>query len=240
MMYDNDEDRIIKTSRAKQIGQHIGIWGIYMLVFWMVLAFVIVTTNTAPIYITLLPDVSLKVIGASGILELWIHEVMRSAPMLIPGVGAVYGFLVALTSYSTFEFLGGFDTRETGLILALQPVLALNVLANVILIKYSIVTTRTLIGLRHVQPDMRLDVLRDLVGPTLIVSVVAMGLLFASSILVYDSTGDQYSPAAMNLDFIYNDQGIEKMVELFYVVFFQSGVLPEFEFDWDEIQEALI
>ena len=180
------------------------------------------------------PLLGIGVVGSSGILELWLHEVIRAAPMLVPSAGAVWGFLSAFTMYSVFTAFGGFEANQL-LFFTIQPFLAVNVLAHVILIKHSISTARTFWSFRETEPDARIEALRDMVRPTIIAFGVAAGLLFVSALIVYVATGDQYNPAVMHMDMVSED-GMIRMAELVYHIVSVAWTEP----DWDQIQNALV
>ena len=229
------------------IRPYIALWGMYMTAFWfamLVLAIFAMVAGTSGGFDYIFSpavagELQVEPKGASGILELWLHEVIRAIPMLIPGAGAVWGFIVAFTAYPLFsaimtpEYLA-FSGTGALLFFVLQPFLAANALAHVILIKHSITWAKTLWSLRDME-DGRIDALRDLVKPTSIAVGVAIACLFVSATIVYVSTIDAYSPAAMHLDMI-GDGAIEKMAGLVYRTVSLFWVEP----DWDNVQEALL
>ena len=85
-----------------QIRPHMAVWGLYVLAFWfvtlMLTVFSLITQNAYG-GLSLNTVLGIGVVGSSGILELWLHEVIRAAPMLVPSAGAVWGFLSAFTMY---------------------------------------------------------------------------------------------------------------------------------------------
>ncbi len=213
------------------------VWGLYVLAFWfvtlMLTVFSLITQNAYG-GLSLNTVLGIGVVGSSGILELWLHEVIRAAPMLVPSAGAVWGFLSAFTMYSVFTAFGGFEANQL-LFFTIQPFLAVNVLAHVILIKHSISTARTFWSFRETEPDARIEALRDMVRPTIIAFGVAAGLLFVSALIVYVATGDQYNPAVMHMDMVSED-GMIRMAELVYHIVSVAWTEP----DWDQIQNALV
>ena len=226
---------------------YMALWGSYMGAFWIALllltliAYAISATGELESIFnsTIASDLQTSRNEASGILELWLDEIIRAAPMLIPGVGAVWGFLVAFTGYPLFSLLmspdimGSSDTSQL-LFFVVQPILAANVLAHIILIKHSITWTKTLWGLRDME-DGRLDMIRELVKPTLIGFGIAVACLFLAATITYVALDGQYSPAAMHMELI-DDGAVEKMVELLS----RAVPLVWTEHDWETIEDALI
>ena len=228
------------------IRPYMALWGSYMGAFWftmMVLSLIGIVVgapgalDNAFSYVA--GDLQTKQYEASGILELWLHEIIRAAPMLIPGAGAVWGFIVAFTGYPLFTILISPDvllTNETGglLFFVVQPLLAANVLAQIILMKHSITWARALWSMREME-DGRLEVIRGLAKPTVIAFGIAIACLFLSATITYIATEGQYSPAAMHMELIDNG-AIEKMGELLY----RGLSLVWTEPDWDNIEDALL
>lgn len=226
---------------------YIALWGAYMAAFWfalMVLTLVGMVAGSSGGFdyvfnSAVAGDLETSPRETSGILELWLHEVIRAAPMLVPGAGAIWGFVIAFTAYPLFsaimtpEYLA-FSGTGALLFFVLQPVLAANALAHVILIKHSITWTKTFWNMRGME-DGRLDALRALAKPTMMAFGVAIGCLFLSATIVYVATGDQYSPAAMHLNLI-EDGAVEKMAGLVYRAVSLTWIDP----DWDNVQDALL
>lgn len=226
---------------------YMALWGSYMGAFWI--AMLILTLITFVIGASggldavfgsaIAGNLQTERHGASGILELWMYEVIRGAPMLIPGAGAVWGFVVAFTGYPLFSILMSpsiMGTTETGplLFFVIQPLLAVNVLAHVILMKHSITWAMALWSMREME-DGRLDMIRELVKPTIIAFGIAAACLFLASTITYMATEGQYSPAAMHMELIENG-AIEKMAELIYRAFSLVWTEP----DWNSIEDALL
>ena len=229
------------------IKPYIALWGSYMGAFWftLLLLTLIAYVISAPggldsiFNSAIAGDLRADKNEASGILELWLDEIIRGAPMLIPGAGAVWGFLVAFTGYPLFSVLMSptiVGNSATGplLFLVVQPILAVNVLAHVILMKHSITWAKTLWSLRDME-DGRLDALRELAKPTLIGFGIAMLCLFLASAITYVALEGEYSPAAMHIELI-EDGAIEKMAGLIA----KAVSLIWTEPDWDSIEDALI
>ena len=227
--------------------RYIALWGIYMLAFWFTLLLLIVISFTAGtgggvdeiVGATIGDGLSTERNEATGILELWLDELIRGAPMLIPGAGVVWGILVAFTAYPLFSLLtsasimGSSDSAFL-LLLVIQPILALNVLAHIILMKHSLTWVKTLWSLRDMEIG-RIDAIRDRVKPTLIAFGVAALCLFLASTITFIAVEGYYSPAAMHMELI-DDGAIEKMSDLVYRIFVLTWTEP----DWDSIEDALI
>ena len=237
-------------NRLREARTYVALWGTYMLAFWLAsVLFAVVLFSTAFSGGGAVFDAALRGMfdvsqhGTSGILEIWMHELMRAAPMLIPGAGVAWGFVVAFTSYPLFSilaspgYLGGFDYGIL-LLLVLQPVLAANVLAHVILMRYSIMWARALWNMRGME-DGRLEVVKGLAKPTAMAFGVAAGCLFLAATITYVATGDSYSPAAMHMEMI-QEGAAEKMVIVIQETIMLLFGNPEFDPDWDEVQEALL
>ena len=235
-----------------RIRQYMALWGAYMLAFYLSLVvfgivalIALATHNIGSIDTSILDGLSYQTDETSGILELWLHEIMRAAPMLVPGAGAVWGFIVAFTSYPAFIFLTDHSNlvpTGTGAMIffAAQPFLAPNVLAHIILMKHSITWAKAIWSMRYMDNDGRLETARTLARPTAIGAGVAIACLLASAVIVYVASGDAYSPAAINLGLI-ADGAIEKMAGFIYHIAGLAGVETEWTTpDWDEVLEALL
>ena len=227
--------------------RYIALWGIYMLAFWFTLLLLMVVSFTAAgsggvdaiVGATIGEGLSTDRNEATGILELWLDELIRGAPMLIPGAGVVWGILVAFTAYPLFSLLTSVSIMGSSdsaflLLFVIQPILALNVLAHVILMKHSITWVKTLWSLRDMEIG-RIDAIRDRVKPTLIAFGVAALCLFLASTITFVAVEGYYSPAAMQMELI-DDGAIEKMSSLVYKVIILAWTEP----DWDSIEDALI
>ena len=90
------------------VRQYMALWGAYMLVFYLslvvfgIVALVALAThNIGSIDTSILDGMSYQTGETSGILELWMHELMRAAPMLVPGAGAVWGFIAVIPDVLT-------------------------------------------------------------------------------------------------------------------------------------------
>ena len=83
------------------------------------------------------PDLAVQAAPASGILELWLHEIMRSGPALIPGFGAFWGVLsgIGFAHTSFFMIERGVSNLAAEHLLLLFPVLSLHMLAQGIVIR---------------------------------------------------------------------------------------------------------
>ena len=86
------------------------------------------------------PDFVVPDTAASGILEIWLHEIMRSAPVLIPGFGVLWGVLssIGFAHASFFVIENGTTTLSPGHILIFFPFLSLYMLAQGIMIRRGI------------------------------------------------------------------------------------------------------
>ena len=230
-----------------RVRPYMALWGSYMGVFWLamlilaLIAFAIGASGELDTVFgsAIAGDLQTEQHKASGILELWLHEIIRGAPMLIPGAGAVWGFAVAFTGYPLFSILmapGIAGAAKTGplLFFAIQPILAANVLAHIILMKHSITWARALWGMRDME-DGRLDIVRGLAKPTAMAFGIAVACLFLAATMTYMATEGQYSPAAMHVELIENG-AVEKMAGLVYRAFSLVWTEP----DWDSIEDALL
>ncbi len=83
------------------------------------------------------PDFVVPDTAASGILEIWLHETMRSAPVLIPGFGVLWGVLSGIghAHASFFMIEHSMVTLSAEHMLVLLPFLSLYMLAQGIMIR---------------------------------------------------------------------------------------------------------
>ena len=83
------------------------------------------------------PDFVVPNVPASGILEIWLHEIMRSAPVLIPGFGALWGVLsgIGYAHASFFMIENSMVMLSAEHMFVLLPFLSLYMLAQGIMIR---------------------------------------------------------------------------------------------------------
>ena len=95
------------------------------------------------------PDFVVPAIQVSGILEIWLHEVMRSAPVMIPGFGVFWGVLsgVGFAHTSFFVMEKGISGTAVEHLVLLFPFLSLHMLAQGIMIRRGILVILELV--RH-------------------------------------------------------------------------------------------
>ncbi len=88
------------------------------------------------------PDFAVQetAVPVSGILEIWWHEIMRSAPVLIPGFGAVWGILSSMGFAHSVFFMSenGMFAMGPQFMFVTFPFLSLYLLAQCIMIRRGI------------------------------------------------------------------------------------------------------
>ena len=94
------------------------------------------------------PDFAVPETAASvgGILVIWWHEIMRSAPVLIPGFGVFWGILssIGFAHASFFVIENGIISLSPGHMIVMFPFLSLYMLAQCIMIRRGLLLILTL------------------------------------------------------------------------------------------------
>ena len=172
------------------------------------------------------PDFAVQEAPVSGILEIWLHEIMRGAPVLIPGFGVLWGVFSSMGFAQSVFFMSDHSMFAMGpqFMFVVFPFLSLYMLAQCIMIRRGILIlmalrqpAETRVAYHESEQTAEwsesnggydISVLRDKLAPMakpfLRDTGIFFALLFVSAILTFVAWGDVPSSTTLQAHWTYD------------------------------------